>query len=77
MGECLLGPDPFLGSVVRHFLIRSVATEAVFDVAVGQCRMTRAHARFISDTTHCPMVTSKSVCRRTVLDTTVILTREQ
>ena len=28
--------------------------------------MRKAHARFLSDTTHCPMVTSKSVCRTTV-----------
>ena len=27
-----------------------------------------AHARFLSDTTQCPMVTSKSVCRTTVSD---------
>ena len=27
-----------------------------------------AHARFLSDTTHCPMVTSKPVCRTTVPD---------
>ena len=32
------------------------------------CQIRIAHARVLSDTTHCPMVTSKYVCRRTVSD---------
>ena len=30
------------------------------------CLMRTAHARFLSDTTHCPMMTSKPVCRTTM-----------
>ena len=30
------------------------------------CLMRAVHARFLSDTTHCSMVTSNSVCRTTV-----------
>ena len=37
--------------------------------SVAQClHMRIAHARFPSDTPHCPMVTSKSVCRMAVHD---------
>ena len=32
------------------------------------CLMRTAHARFLSDTTHCLIVTSRSVCRETVPD---------
>ena len=32
------------------------------------CLMRTAHARFLSDMTHCPTVTSKPVCRTTMPD---------
>ena len=32
------------------------------------CMMRMAHAAFLSDTTHCPMVTSRSICRTTMPD---------
>ena len=32
------------------------------------CLMSTVHARFLSDATHCPTVTSESVCRTTVSD---------
>ena len=37
-----------------------------FDLNIAWCLMRIAHAGFLSDTTHCPMVTSKSVGRMTV-----------
>ena len=51
--------------------IQLVWEPAYFDVTVRQCPVfdeTMAHARVLSDTTHCPMMTSKPVCRTTVLD---------
>ena len=42
--------------------------QTVFDITNGPCLCPRRimHARFLSDTTHCPMVTSKFVCHTTV-----------
>ena len=34
----------------------------------GLCLVRTEHARFLSDTTHCPIMTSKSVCRTAVPD---------
>ena len=63
-------PDPPSGTVLRqwdktHSCFGSRLTSTSDSVL---CLMRIAHARFLSDTTHCPIVTSKSVCRTTVSD---------
>ena len=56
-------------SVVRHFVkMQFLWEQTYFDFTAGQCLKRIAHARFLSDTTRCPMVTSKSVCPTTVSD---------
>ena len=67
------GPDPPLGTVPRQldktyscYGSRQTLTSPSDSVF---CLVTVAsHARFLSDTAHHPMVTSKSVCRTTVPD---------
>ena len=61
--EGSLGPDPLSGV--------SYDCETKQTVAMGAdrlCLMRTAHATFPSDTTHCPLVTSKSVCPTTLPD---------
>ena len=50
--------------------IQLLGEKTDFDVTVEQCLIVSlriAHARFLSDTVHCPMVTSKYVVRRCVM----------
>ena len=58
-------------SVVRLSLNRSVEfwEETDFDFTVGQCLATDENnaCKFLSDTTQCPMVTSKSVVRQCLI----------
>ena len=59
-------------SVVRQRLIRSVCCTSRETLTspsdIVLCLMRVAHVRFLSDTRHCPMITSKSFCRTTASD---------
>ena len=57
----VVGPDPISGSCVTVGQNINLPWEQTdFDFTVGQSCV--VHARFLSDTIQCPMVTSQSVC---------------
>ena len=63
-------PDPLPGTILRQrdktwSCCGSRQTSTLLSDKI-LCLLTIARARFLSDTTDCPMVTSKSVCRMTV-----------